>query len=412
MTSCTPQRQQNVSGCAAACSAVPNCSHASAVFRPRARVTWCYLRSGTAWITPTRCAQNIALRRIPLQPLVIVVHKRGPVIFAANITTATEWAERTNCSARATEVELRGMRDPRSSQAPRASLDALFASVCGLGPRDHTEGLAAFPSEEVKARFQAVHVAGFTQRRLGAHGNLGRSRLQMRCVYQLAKAAAARLVQAHHLDESVRKPQAHATHPLGLTACETGFNAGHSAVVLLSALESAALDFQTGQLPPTVHYYGWDLGESPWTRPAAALLNGTIFPGQVHVAFEDAALVARQPHSALPRCALLSIDGDHTISGVLRDWRTFRALLPRHQSALIFIDDIDEYHPVWREPGLVRIGCVSLSGVADDRKRPQPMTASPSFCIAESTPPWRVVASVPAAINAAQDHEQALINQR
>ena len=61
-------------------------------------------------------------------------------------------------------------------------------------------------------------------------------------------------------------------------------------------------------------------------------------------------------------------------------WRSFsKHLTP---SAIIIFDDLDETHPVWAERGLQRIGCVSLSGVADDKRRALPMSATESFCVA------------------------------
>ena len=39
---------------------------------------------------------------------------------------------------------------------------------------------------------------------------------------------------------------------------------------------------------------------------------------------------------------------------------------------------------MWAERGLQRVGCVSLSGVADDKPRALPMSASESFCVAVS----------------------------
>ena len=114
-------------------------------------------------------------------------------------------------------------------------------------------------------------------------------------------------------------------------------------------------------------------------------------PSQLRVVFGDAAQTASRALEELratrllegapePACNVLSIDGDHTVEGVLRDWRAFRGHLA--PGAVIFLDDIGPRHPVWAERGLLRVGCVSLPGVADDRPRALPMAATESFCVA------------------------------
>ena len=81
---------------------------------------------------------------------------------------------------------------------------------------------------------------------------------------------------------------------------------------------------------------------------------------------------------------------------MIADWRAFRRHLA--PNALIIFDDIDERHDVWRLRaagklsaggrrdglGLVlrRLGCVRLSGIADDERRAQPLSSSSGFCVA------------------------------
>lgn len=178
---------------------------------------------------------------------------------------------------------------------------------------------------------------------------------------------------------------------ISTVATNTGFNAGHSAVLILSALEAESLDAQHGDEPEPATYIGLDLGASEWSRGAAKFVNTSLFAGQLRVVYGDSRSTSSLAIADLmrtrlseeapePACDLLSIDGDHTVPGVLHDWRAFsRHLTP---GAVILFDDVDELHPVWAERGLDRIGCVSLSGVADDRPRALPMSATESFCVA------------------------------
>ena len=89
----------------------------------------------------------------------------------------------------------------------------------------------------------------------------------------------------------------------------------------------------------------------------------------------------RLPHSL---CDVLNVDTQQPMrfatDAIVHEWRSFRHSLSPH--AVIFFDDIDERHPVWAEPGLMRVGCTSLSGVADDKRRALPMGAAESFCVA------------------------------
>ena len=150
-------------------------------------------------------------------PIVITIRGRSQVRWPD--LTERHWLTRNNCSAHKSDVQLHAQRPP-----PHTSVDAVFARFCG------PEGtLAQWPSNEIKVRLGQLHASGFTQRRLGASSNLGRSRLQMRCVYHLARHAASQGLAYHS-----RKAKAQTR----LLACEAGFGAGHAAIVLLSAFEA------------------------------------------------------------------------------------------------------------------------------------------------------------------------------
>ena len=256
----------------------------------------------------------------------------------------------------------------------------------------------------------------------------------MSCYYALVRHARQALI-------ALRRP---------LRACETGFNAGHAAIVMLSALSDPSIDPYEDitrshhpdhpphessahrHLPMTpgalvdrptraltvdswdaagaaAEYIGFDLGDNVWTLPAAHHLNTSAFPSWVrlvrgdsartipatfgHMHASSTALGHRQvrragrptPQSQSPLCDVVSIDGNHTPHGVISDWRAIREHARLRRGTLVLLDDADDVHPIWAEDGLRRVGCVELSGVADDETRAMPMSASPSFCVAVST---------------------------
>ena len=207
-----------------------------------------------------------------------------------------------------------------------------------------------------------------------------------------------------------RHPTSRATERV-TRVCETGFNAGHSAVVLLSGLHSAlatqaagpgAASSASSSAPPRVEYRGFDLGDSEWTGPAATWINRSLFPGELHLILGDSsqtipfalgtrragalgAVPRRRSHASAPPllCDVISVDGNHTVGGVVSDWLALRHHVNPTYGSLVLFDDVDEVHPVWQQPGLRRIGCVTLSGIADDEpRRAVPMSASSGFCVA------------------------------
>jgi predicted O-methyltransferase YrrM len=163
-----------------------------------------------------------------------------------------------------------------------------------------------------------------------------------------------------------------------LRICETGFNAGHSAIVLLEALA----------ISRTATYLGFDLGDGPFTRGAAAFINTWLYPGRLRLVIGDSAQTLAPMLSAEPTpstaCDLVSIDGNHTPLGVVADVRALRQHIS--PGAIVFLDDVDVSHVVWRERSLRRVGCVSLSGFADNefvgKVGQHPWPASSSFCVA------------------------------
>ena len=111
------------------------------------------------------------------------------------------------------------------------------------------------------------------------------------------------------------------------TACETGFCAGLSALLLLEALPSATV-------------LSFDLGDLPWARPADALLRERYgperFPG---VVFGDAAETIG-PHFATSnfKCDVVFVDGDKSYAGRYRSLVDLRDA--SRNGAHVFMDEV------------------------------------------------------------------------
>ena len=223
-------------------------------------------------------------------------------------------------------------------------------------------------AEPVLALLRQLSSAMGGQNIFGSQGNVGRVLQQILCYHHILRST------------SVRRPV--------LRVCETGFSGGHSSTVFLAALNDS-----------NARYYGFDLGDRPHKRAAAIFINTTLFPGQLHVAFGRSdvtgeAFFRGKPSSFL--CDMLSIDGDHTEAGALRDWDIFGPRLA--PQGLVFFDDIGTArHPGMEGPtrawqrlvaanNITTVGCVRLAGRTDiilqsgamSRKA---MRASRGFCI-------------------------------
>ena len=237
---CSARRVANVSHCAEACRSVPLCTHAVGVVRRKA--TWCYLKGGDARLQAMRCATREALTGI-LMPTVIVV--RGDVHWSNGDPYDVE--ERSECSTWANRDLQRWQALP---PAEAGSLDQAFREHCGPQSARGAPG-------SLKAQLRALHVGGFPQRRLGSYGNVARDSRQVRCYWELARTV------------SLRAPRR-----AKLRVCETGFNAGHAALVLLSAL------------PPSSTYLGFDLGTSLWSHQVSRIAHVAMHVVmRVHVLF-------------------------------------------------------------------------------------------------------------------------------
>ena len=205
----------------------------------------------------------------------------------------------------------------------------------------------------------------------GSQGNIGRVLQQILCYYELLRSASSE-------------------RPF-LNVCETGFNGGHSATVFLASLNIS-----------TARYYGFDLGDKPYKKSAAAYLNNSLFPGQLHLAYGQSHITGQSffnAQRAAFACDVLSIDGDHTEPGGLRDWAVFGPKLATH--GLLFFDDVGSgahagmsgptkaWQRIVKAPAnnLTVVGCAALPGRTDivlqsNRISRKAMRASRGFCVA------------------------------
>ena len=119
------------------------------------------------------------------------------------------------------------------------------------------------------------------------------------------------------------------------TVCETGFNAGHSALLFLSTKAD-------------IHVYSFDLGSHSYGQPMAALLQKT-FPGRLNVTWGDSKVTVPAFAKSHPdiKCDIIIVDGGHNYREAKADLRNLRALAGKNYNILI-IDD----HPSNTLPGV------------------------------------------------------------
>lgn len=126
--------------------------------------------------------------------------------------------------------------------------------------------------------------------------------------------------------------------------CEIGFNAGHSALVWLTA-------------SPRITYTAFDIGTLPWSSASAAFLKRT-FPARFKFvlgeagpgpALKDYAARIKQEgghakfdaySDSAPPCDLLSVDAMHTFDAVLADITNGYAITK--ELGYVFVDDVNE----------------------------------------------------------------------
>ena len=130
------------------------------------------------------------------------------------------------------------------------------------------------------------------------------------------------------------------------TACEIGFNAGHSAAVLLSS-------------SPVLTLESFDLLSLPHSEATLRYIQRQ-FPSRVHAHKGDSALTVPNARLRSP-CDLVLVDGRHQFQAVIRDVIN----LQRHASpdALYLVDDVCDRRRCesWNEGGAVHFGGPTLA---------------------------------------------------
>ncbi|KAI9018364.1 hypothetical protein DFJ74DRAFT_708559 [Hyaloraphidium curvatum] len=145
-----------------------------------------------------------------------------------------------------------------------------------------------------------------------------------------ASAAAGPLVLEGHsgqvLEQTVYYATVLARERWIRRVCETGFNAGHSAVNFLSS-------------NPDVHLYAFDLLGHNYSQAALEAVSA-LFPGRLHVTGGDSSvtLPAFAAEHGGGLCDFVSVDGGHWYEAAISDLRNFRKMAaPRN---LVVIDDV------------------------------------------------------------------------
>ena len=116
-----------------------------------------------------------------------------------------------------------------------------------------------------------------------------------------------------------------ASLPFVKTVCETGFNAGHSTLVWLSA-------------KPDIHVYSFDLGAHAYAKPMAQFVTKR-FPGRLRITWGDSKTTLPKFHQEHPdvKCDLAIVDGGHTTAIANADFDNFRQMVNRDN--IVVMDD-------------------------------------------------------------------------
>lgn len=140
---------------------------------------------------------------------------------------------------------------------------------------------------------------------------------------------------------------------------EIGFNAGHSAAIMLCA-------------NPDLRYFGIDIGWHAYTVPCAQFLNEK-FPGRIELSIGDSRSVYPMAFDKYADCDLIHIDGGHSHELFRIDMVHALTLPCTNPDRHILVDDTEDPHnPAispelqrWIDAGYVAID--TLGGVMADR---------------------------------------------
>jgi len=113
------------------------------------------------------------------------------------------------------------------------------------------------------------------------------------------------------------------------TICETGFNAGHSSLNLLTS-------------NPDITLYSFDLGDHPYVRPAHQHLEEK-FGNRTILTLGDSHVTMKEFHKAHPNvvCDITIVDGDHSVAGAIADMKDFYEMVDvdSRPLSLVVMDD-------------------------------------------------------------------------
>mmetsp|Transcript_98980 Transcript_98980/g.171526 ORF Transcript_98980/g.171526 Transcript_98980/m.171526 type:complete len:295 (-) Transcript_98980:19-903(-) len=132
------------------------------------------------------------------------------------------------------------------------------------------------------------------------------------------------------------------------TVCETGFNAGHSALRFLAQSDA--------------HLYEFDLGDHPYGKVAANFLTGK-FPGRLNITWGSSTDTLRRFHAEHPdvTCDLIIVDGGHFQNVSISDLTNFAVMASKNH--ILAMDDTPCAGPWCVEPteswkNLTSVGCI------------------------------------------------------
>jgi predicted O-methyltransferase YrrM len=129
----------------------------------------------------------------------------------------------------------------------------------------------------------------------------------------------------------------YAKSPTVKTICEIGFNAGHSAAVMLVA-------------NPNAHLVAFDTLQYEYSKTTSALMK-ELFPDRFTLIVGDSAETLPQFRQENPdfKCDLIAIDGDHTYEGVLDDLYNMREMASCRNFVLADDTGFESVNRAWQQ---------------------------------------------------------------
>ena len=203
----------------------------------------------------------------------------------------------------------------------------LVTSLCcyALKSFEKEEGLKAVQDERIEAMMELISLHIESKHR---HEHLGKGikgfmkDRTWEGNSHIGVKSAQVLDYVHEIEKYARQ------HGKPLLICEVGLNGGHSAAAMLLAAgkESTFVSFDIGNFGPVTYY-----------NTTVTMLQ-RVFPKQIEFILGDSAITV--PLFAAQRgkvCDVVSVDGDHSKEGALRDINSIRTI--SKSGALVLMDD-------------------------------------------------------------------------